>query len=205
MLRPSGAMWSRVTSPPRREELRCDGGRGSVGAVGDDSESCEGEARDAGKKEFYVVGLEGGIVFDRGKGCGIGGLDLRGMAEDIVFHGKLDRVGELESVCAEELDAVVAPGIVRGGDDDAGPEAMGAGEECNGGGGDDASGLDGGSGGAEARGEGGGDPGAGLACVATKQDGGLGAGLSGDRLVWVGLERMAEGKADCVDRGGVEG
>ena len=63
------------------------------------------------------------------------------------------------------------PGIVRGGDDDAGLEAMGAGEEGNGGGGNDACGLDGGTGGAEAGGEGSGDPGAGLASIAAEEDG----------------------------------
>ena len=79
-------------------------------------------------------------------------------AEDLVFDGDLGGVGELVAVGAEELDAVVLPGIVRGRDDDAGGEFVRAGEEGDGGGGDDAGALDGGSAGGEAGGEGGGDP-----------------------------------------------
>ena len=62
--------------------------------------------------------------------------------EDLVFHRQLDRVGELEAVGAEELDAVVAPGIVRGGDDHAGVEAVRARQEGDGRGGHDARALD---------------------------------------------------------------
>ncbi len=65
------------------------------------------------------------------------------MLEDFVFDGELGGVGEFVAVGAEDLDAVVLPGIVRGGDDDAGREAVGAGEMRDGGGGDDAGTLDG--------------------------------------------------------------
>jgi hypothetical protein len=63
------------------------------------------------------------------------------VAEDFGFDGEFGGVGELVAVGAEELDAVVLPGIVRGGDDDAGGERVRAGEEGDGGGGDDAGGL----------------------------------------------------------------
>ncbi len=72
---------------------------------------------------------------DRGRRFG-------GVVKDFVFHGELERVGEFEAVAAEELDAVILPGIVGGGDDDAGLKAVGAGEKGDGGGGDDAGALD---------------------------------------------------------------
>jgi hypothetical protein len=74
---------------------------------------------------------------------------------------------------------------VRGGDDDAGAEAVEAGEEGDGGGGDDTGAFDRGT----ARD--GGDPGAGLAGVQAQQDA---RGLA---------EVMGEGTADGVDGGGI--
>ena len=58
--------------------------------------------------------------------------------EDFLFHRQFDGIGQLEAVRAEELDAVVAPGIVGGGDDYAGLKSVGAGEEGYGRGGHDA-------------------------------------------------------------------
>ena len=146
MLRPSGAMLSSVTGawPPIQaaEELGRDGGSGAVGAVGDDLQAGEREAGNGIDEELNVVGLKGGIVFDGRKRCGIGDVDLRGVVQDLVFHGQFDRVGQLESVAAEELDAVVLPGIVRGGDDDAGVEAVRAREKRDGRSGDDAGAFD---------------------------------------------------------------
>jgi hypothetical protein len=81
---------------------------------------------------------------------------------------------------------------VRGGDDDAGGEAVGVGEEGDGGGGDDAGGFDGGAAGGEAGGEGGGDP-------------GLDSRVSMPRRTRGELPRVVgEGEADGVDGGGVE-
>ncbi len=114
------------------------------------------------------------------------------MAEDLFFDGDFGGVGEFEAVGAEELDAVVLPGIVGGGDDYSGGEFVGVGEEGYGGGGDDSGGLYGGASGDEAGGEGGGDPGAGFAGVHAEEDFG---GCS---------EMMGEGDADGVDGGGVE-
>ena len=95
------------------------------------------------------------------------------MAEDFGFDGELGGVGELVAVGAEELDAVVLPGIVRGGDDDAGGEAVGAGEEGDGGRGDDAGDSRPMAPPAvEAGGEGGGDPVGGLAGVLAEEDAG---------------------------------
>ena len=46
-------------------------------------------------------------------------LDVR---EDVGLDGVLKFVGELVAIRAEDLDAIVVPGIVRGRDDDAGGE-----------------------------------------------------------------------------------
>ena len=78
--------------------------------------------------------------------------------KDLVFDGEFDRVGQLEAVAAEELDAVVLPGIVRGGDDDAGLEAVLTREEGDGGSGHNTRALDCCACLAQAGGEGGGDP-----------------------------------------------
>ncbi len=137
-------------------------------------EAGEREAGDGGDEELDVVGLECRIVDDGREGGGVGRVDLGGVLEDFVFHGQLDRVGELEAVAAEELDAVVLPWIVGGGDDDAGLETVGMGEEGDGWGGHDAGGFNAGAGGAKAGGEGGGDPGAGLAGIAAEDDFGIG-------------------------------
>ena len=128
----------------------------------------------------------------RSRGGGRGGRAVE-VAEDFVFDGEFGGVGEFVAVGAEELDAVVLPGIVRGGDDDAGGEAVRAGEVSDGGRGDDAGGFDGGSAGGEAGGERGGDPVAGLAGVLADKDAGRGA------------EMMREREADGVDRGRIEG
>ncbi len=101
------------------------------------------------------------------------------------FDGEFGFVGELVAVVAEDLDAVVLPGIVGGGDDDAGGEAVLAGEEGDGGGGDDAGGFDRGASGAEAGGERGGDPRAALAGVGT-HDNPDGAKADADGLVGFG-------------------
>ena len=114
------------------------------------------------------------------------------MAEDFGFDGDFGGVGEFEAVGAEELDAVVLPGIVGGGDDYTGGEFVGVSEEGDGGSGDDSGGLYGGASGDEAGGEGGCDPGAGLAGVHAEEDFG---GCS---------EMMGESDADGVDGGGVE-
>ena len=118
------------------EELGGDGCRSAVGAVDDDAQSGKVEAGDGVEEELDVIGRERGIVFNERQRNGIGRGHVGGMVQDFVFNGQFERIGELEAVAAEELDAVVVPGIVGGGDDDAGAEAVGAGEKGDGGGGD---------------------------------------------------------------------
>jgi hypothetical protein len=115
--------------------------------------------------------------------------------KDFTLHGEFKSVGELEAVGSEELDAVVLPWIVRGGDDNAGVEAMMAGEEGDGRGGDDAGGFNLGASFTETCGESGGDPGAGLACVAAKDDFGMAVHFA---------EGVSQGEAYGEDCGGVE-
>ena len=151
------------------EELWGDGAGGAVGAVEDDVAVVEGDAGDSFEEEVDVVGAVGVVDFGEGGGFGegwVGGEDAGYFALDAEFGF----VGKLVAVVAEDLDAVVLPGIVRGGDDDAGGEAMLAGEEGDGGGGDDAGGFDRGASGAEAGGEGAGDPGAALTGVGAQDD-----------------------------------
>ena len=93
--------------------------------------------------------------------------------EDLIFHGHLDRIGQLEAVAAEELDAVVAPGIVGGGDDHAGLKSMCPGEEGDGRSGDNPRAYDARSCFAQAGSESGRDPGTGLAGVAPQNNLGL--------------------------------
>ena len=119
-------------------------------------------------------------------------IDRFEAAEDFGFDGEFGGVGKLVSVGAEELDAVVLPGIVRGGDDDAGGKAVRAGEEGDGGSGNDARALDGRAAGGQARGQRGGDPVGGLARVLSDED--------ARRIA----EVMRQREADGVDGGGVE-
>jgi hypothetical protein len=82
MLRPSGAMLSRVTPAAVRvqpaEELGRDGRGGAVGAVGHDAQAGQREAGNAVDEELNVVGLERGVVLDQGAGvAGSGACDAR--------------------------------------------------------------------------------------------------------------------------------
>ncbi len=125
-----------------------------------------------------------------GKRLGIGDVDLRSMMEDFFFDGEFIGIGQLESVGAKELDAVILPGIVRGGDDNARVEAVSTREERHGRRGDDARAFDRGSGFTQSRGEGGGDPRTRFARIAAQKNLGSRRGLS---------KRVGEGEADGVD------
>ena len=196
MLRPSGAMLSSVTSPPSRRNSS-----GATAAAAPLAQSAtmrnpaERKPRHAVDEKLNVVGLKGSIVLDGGQGSGIGrGNVLRGVMEDLVFHRQLHRVGQLESVAAEELDAVVLPGIVRGRDDHAGMKAMGARQKGHGRCGHNARALDPRSRLTQSGGQHGSDPRAGLARVAAQ-----------DHLGLRGFERVAEGQAAGKNRGCIEG
>ena len=182
-----------AVEPP--EKLGRDCRRRAVGAIGHDLQAREREAGYASDEKPNVIGKKRRMVYDRRKAARIGDLHLCGVIENLLFHGQFNRVGQLESVGAEELDAVVLPGIVRCRDDHAGVEAVRAGKKRDGRCSDDACAFHLRARPAQGLGERGGDPGAGLACVAAEQNLGLGRGLS---------QRVAEREPHAVDRRGVE-
>ena len=184
---------TRDTAAHIGEKLRGDRGGGSVGAVDDDVAVVEREPGHGGEQRANIVGavalIDGGHV-QRGEGELVGrGFEV---GEDALLEVELGRVGQLVAVRAEELDAVVLPGIVRGGDDDAGREAVRGGEVSDGGRGDDACVFDRGAALGEAGGEGGGDLVRGL------------AGVHAEQQARVAAKGLRKRKADGMNGGGVE-
>ena len=115
--------------------------------------------------------------------------------EDFPFHGQFEGVRKLESVGAEELDAVVLPGIVGRGENDACVKSIAAREEGNGRSSYDAGAFNAHVGLAQSGGERGGDPWAGFAGVAAQQN------------FWFGVcfaQRVAESETDSKNGGRVE-
>src|ERR1035441_5365877 len=99
-----------------------------------------GRRRSAGSEPVFIVGAQARVA---GKNLGHEAAfvvlvidELVDVFEDFGFDFVLDLVGELHAVGAEELDAIVLPGIVGGGDDDSGGEAVGVGEVGDAGGGE---------------------------------------------------------------------
>ena len=154
------------------------------------------EAGNGGQEEagvFGAVGFVDGRGLERGKGWGVS-VESE-LPKDFRLNGELGGVGKLVAVRAEELDAVVLPGIVRGGDDHAGGEPVDVSEVGDGGRGDDAGIFDRGSAGVEGGGERGGDRLRGL------------AGVHAEEHAWVrggGFESVREREADGVDGGRVK-
>ena len=128
-----------------------------------------------------------------GLGGGFGGLIE--LPEDLGFDSQFEIVGKFVAVGTEELDAIVFPGIVGGGDNDAGGEAVGASEKGDGRGGDHAGGFDQGAPGEEAGGERGRDRLTRFARIHPEQNFGAGRGET---------EGSRERQADGVHRGRIE-
>ena len=116
--------------------------------------------------------------------------------EDFGLDFVLDFIGELHAIVAEELDAIILPGIVRGGDDDAGGKAVGAGEVGDAGSGEHSGADEAASGIAQTAGDGFGDPAAGFAGVLAEYD------FSVRRAPH---QAGAAGASNGVDRGTVQG
>ena len=93
------------------KKFRRDGGSSAVGAVGHDFEVGERKAGKGIDEELDVIGLQRGIVFDGREAAGSEICVLGRMMQNFLFHGEFQRVGQFESVAAEELDAVILPGI----------------------------------------------------------------------------------------------
>ncbi len=177
------------------KELGRNGRGGAVGAIGHDFQMREREAGNAIDQELDVVGLERRIVLDSGKTLRIGDLDLRGVVKNLVFHGQFHRVGQLEAVRAEELDAVVLPRIVRCRDHHARMETMRAREKRDRRRGDNARAFNLCAGFAQACGQRGRDPRAGLARVAAEKHFGFRCGFA---------QRVGQRQSDAVNGCGVE-
>src|SRR5690348_4291647 len=97
------------------------------------------------------------------------------MPEDLVLNGEFSRIGKFETVRPEQLDAVVLPWIMRGGDDDTCGETVGVGKEGNSGGGDDTGALDRRSSGSQAGSQRGRDPITGFAGIHAQKNAGQGS------------------------------
>jgi hypothetical protein len=175
-----------------REELRGHGAGRAVGAIDDEPLIVQRQAWHGGQQEARVLGAvslvdgRGGVVR-----CLLSVVRCVGeLGEDLPLDRQLGCVGQLVAIGAEELDAVVLPGIVRGRDDHARGEAMRVGEVRDRRRGDDPGVLDRSSAGCEARGQARRNPVGGLAGVHAEEDVGLrGACLQGVR----------QGKPDGVD------
>ena len=153
------------------EELRRDGAGGPVGAVDDDALSIERKIRNGTQQGANVLGAVGLIDWKTVFRCPLSVARWRlQAAEDFGFDGQLGRIGQFVSVGAEELDAVVLPGIVRGGDDDAGGKFVRACKEGDSGSGNDSRAFDRRAAGNQASGQRGGDPVGGLSRVLSDQD-----------------------------------
>jgi hypothetical protein len=101
------------------KELRCNRSRGSVRAVGHNVQSCQVQSRNRIDDELNVIELQRVIVFHRGQRGRIGRRRQPGVMQNLFFHRQLHRIRQLEPVASKQLDAVVAPGIVRCGDHNA--------------------------------------------------------------------------------------
>ena len=121
---------------------------------------------------------------------------MRGMMQNLIFHRQLSRIGKLESIAAKEFDAVVLPGIVGSGDNNAGVEPVRPREKCDRGSGDDTGAFDSRSSFAQAFGESGGYPRAGFARVAAENH---------FRLCGRFAQGVCQCEADAVDRRRIEG
>src|SRR5664279_5238083 len=115
--------------------------------------------------------------------------------QNFFFHREFEGIGKFESISSEELDAVVAPGIVRRGDDYARTKAVGVRQKCYCRSRYDPRTLYSNSGLAKARREGACNPRARLARVASQNYAGRGRGLA---------ERVSQCQPRCVDGGCIQ-
>ena len=109
--------------------------------------------------------------------------------ENFLFDGEFAGVSELESVAGKNFDAVVGPGIVRGGDDDSGGHSAGTRQVGDAGSGDDAGAVNVDADSGQTFGDAIGDPAAGFAGVLA--DDGFRSGRCADEIV-------AEGASDEI-------
>ena len=128
MLRPSGASAITSTCAPRRRKIS--GAARCVAPLAQSSRMrrpTEVEHREAGLQLAQVV-LQRAVQLRDAARLGRSGSRLVEQRLDLL----LDGVGQLVAVGAEELDAVVAPGVVRGRQHDAEVEAVAADQQRRG-------------------------------------------------------------------------
>ena len=131
MLRPSGSMWMKSAAIPqsRNTSGAIDAG-GAVGAIHQHAQPAEIGVANQVCQPLRILLPQ--LLLARqhvGSRCRSVGSSLRQLLEvgkDVGLDFVFQLVGELVAVGAEDLDAVVLPGIVRGRDDDPGGETIGA-------------------------------------------------------------------------------
>jgi hypothetical protein len=107
-----------VTGTESPEELRSNRGRRTIRAVGDNLQRIELEVRNTREQELNIVIRKRGIVPKPFLVARVEHLSTsrfeRSIVQDLFLHCQFNSVGELESIGTKQLDAVVAPRIVRG-------------------------------------------------------------------------------------------
>ena len=170
-----------------------DGAGGAVGAIDQHTQLAEAARSDERGQPFGVLRAQRSFAGQHIV-AGVVGLrracrQLLDVGEDVGLDGVFQFVGEFVAVSAEDLDAVIVPGIVRGGDDDAGRIAGGPHQVGNAGGRNDARAGNLHAGGFQAGSEHLADPRAGLARVLTDDDASAGRALG---------EALSEGASDGI-------
>ncbi len=101
---------------------------GSVGAIHQHAQFAEAARADQRRQPLGILRTQLGLT---GQHAISGSVCLRSacrelldVGKDVGFDGMLELVGQLVTVGAENLDAIVVPGIVRGGNHDARSESV---------------------------------------------------------------------------------
>ena len=129
MLRPFGSMWRKsALMPQSAKHQRRDGAGSAVGAIDQHAQLAEVHARNKVSKPLCILLAQAGVAGKHlGRRYHVVGCAFRQLfdvGEDVGFDGMFQLIGELVAVCAEDLDAIVLPGIVRRRNHDAGGELV---------------------------------------------------------------------------------
>ena len=112
--------------PDGPEDVGGDARAGSLAAVEDDLETAgQAHALETVDQEFFVIVDQAAF---HGRGTVVGRRRHTGLGENGFLEARFPGIGDLHALGRENLDAVVAVGVVRGGDDGAGAEGMDQGQ-----------------------------------------------------------------------------